>query len=611
VDYYHKAVMPVMAEWAFLWLQKAHLHGIDKGEAIRYMLEGAAAKSDTSSKIKIIDTALDKALVTLGERLPGESQTPKFLRSVSETEHQEQQKTLKDVKAKVQIGDQGVLTLIKEQAKELQTAKDISVEFRNIVNEIYSIDEQIEAHSVSRGRRQAELQSAILAIVKQVASLENPRDDSLDNSVVLWCSQAFSAAANAGAAVDDTSVVSICSQLEDAGLNIHKCCDSDEAILKARELQRDSHLRCVIIGGEERAPSCGPTCVKVHYEGNCLKCKQSCYNHNGHECYGGGRGTWAIEVKETDVRIDPVYIIRTLTDEESTYARTNKPLPNTRAAVYAAHAPVKEDQRLVYWDLGTAVTDEGKSLLSYVNSQPAWAETRQDGSVSGPQTTAQQSVKEMIAQLRQEIADLEAQKVSLGEADETQHKSLQQMAAERDAALEAAVLKRVQVLTAISKDMKEILLAGKFVEPKDETPTWIGPHSGRDSALAIAWFNVYKSKIKNDMTMLSQLYVHQRHVENELSFLRQMSLAAKVVALVTSPLHKKLLNLCHNWLSTFLPHCLAKVNRVSFGLLSPDDIKAALETDPHVPRSRLKLAVPFMGKDVPSKSSEFAHPGLL
>lgn len=104
---------------------------------------------------------------------------------------------------------------------------------------------------------------------------------------------------------------------------------------------------------------------------------------------------------------------------------------------------------------------------------------------------------------------------------------------------------------------------------------------------------------------------HCVSVSNEISFLKQMSLAAKVIAHVTSPMHKKLLNLCHNWLSTFLPHCLAKVNRVSFGLLSAEDCKAALEADPHVPRSRLKLAVPFVGKDVPSKSSEFAHPDVI
>lgn len=56
---------------------------------------------------------------------------------------------------------------------------------------------------------------------------------------------------------------------------------------------------------------------------------------------------------------------------------------------------------------------------------------------------------------------------------------------------------------------------------------------------------------------------------------------------------------------------MAKVNRVSFGLLSTEDCKAAIDLDPFVPRSRLKLAVPFIGKDVPSRSSEFAHPDII
>jgi hypothetical protein len=63
-----------------------------------------------------------------------------------------------------------------------------------------------------------------------------------------------------------------------------------------------------------------------------------------------------------------------------------------------------------------------------------------------------------------------------------------------------------------------------------------------------------------------------------------------------SLVQKKLLNLSHDWLRTFLPHCLAKVNRVSFGLLSEEDCEAALAIDPLMPPSRLKLAVPFVGK---------------
>ena len=93
-------------------------------------------------------------------------------------------------------------------------------------------------------------------------------------------------------------------------------------------------------------------------------------------------------------------------------------------------------------------------------------------------------------------------------------------------------------------------------------------------------------------------------------FLRKIVLAASVMAKV--PTHqKKLLNLSHDWLHTYLPHCMKKVNRVSFGLLNDGECKSALTVDPLLPPSRLKLGVPFVGKDVPSQSSEFAHPDII
>ena len=70
----------------------------------------------------------------------------------------------------------------------------------------------------------------------------------------------------------------------------------------------------------------------------------------------------------------------------------------------------------------------------------------------------------------------------------------------------------------------------------------------------------------------------------------------------------KLLNLTSDWLQTILPHCLTKINRVSFGLLTPADLAAS---DKNMPYTRKVLAVPFVGKDVPSRASEFAHPDVL
>jgi hypothetical protein len=67
------------------------------------------------------------------------------------------------------------------------------------------------------------------------------------------------------------------------------------------------------------------------------------------------------------------------------------------------------------------------------------------------------------------------------------------------------------------------------------------------------------------------------------------------------------LNLTHDWLASFLPHVLSKVDRVSFGLLHDVDARAL---GPQ-PTSRLLLAVPFVGKDVPSPAAEFAQPDVL
>ena len=72
----------------------------------------------------------------------------------------------------------------------------------------------------------------------------------------------------------------------------------------------------------------------------------------------------------------------------------------------------------------------------------------------------------------------------------------------------------------------------------------------------------------------------------------------------------KMLNLGREWLNSLLPFVLSKINRVNFGLLNTQDLERALSLDPRLPKSRRFLAVPFIGKDVPSRSSEFSHPDV-
>ena len=50
---------------------------------------------------------------------------------------------------------------------------------------------------------------------------------------------------------------------------------------------------------------------------------------------------------------------------------------------------------------------------------------------------------------------------------------------------------------------------------------------------------------------------------------------------------------------------------MSFGLLTPEQVQYNLEQDAKMPRSRQLVAVPFVGKDVPTRSSEFSHPDVV
>ena len=70
----------------------------------------------------------------------------------------------------------------------------------------------------------------------------------------------------------------------------------------------------------------------------------------------------------------------------------------------------------------------------------------------------------------------------------------------------------------------------------------------------------------------------------------------------------KMMTLAREWLTALLPHTLSKIDRVGYGLLQEADM---VLVDPNTTASRLLTAVPFVGKDVPSRSSEFAHPDVV
>ena len=394
---------------------------------------------------------------------------------------------------------------------------------------------------------------------------------------------------------------------------------------------QEGQLRCLLIGGDESGAICGPSCVKKH-TGKCLKCGLPFESHRGHDCPSGGRGSWlflnAGSASGAESMKNNMNLIKKLQDKESPWAQLHGALPADRIAVYVAQVALSEEDRMNYWHSDTAIFECGKQLISWVYSKESWKSEDEDDEhgthIDKNETSAEKvdNDKLKLTNLKTDLEKLEQRKLTAGDSYDSSRKSLHAKASEKHAQLSGFVQSSLSELAAAETELAKLLGTQMSADPTAANSVVAvavggkqrsGPESGRDSSYALAWLEVYRDdpSIASPTTILNELQKHHASIISELNFLRRMELAAKVVSHVTSPHQKKLLNLSHNWLRTFLPHCLAKVNRVSFGLLSKEDCKAALEADPMVPRSRLKLAVPFVGKDVPSRASEFAHPDII
>jgi hypothetical protein len=128
---------PILAEWSYLWLQKQHLHGIDRTEAVRYMLEGAAARSDNTTKINLIDIAITKARVSLGDLPPVPIPTLGYQKSMSEEQRarsDSEMSLLKRQAAEAIHADIDAERLVDAQIVHLERAKEVAHEHSKLVH---------------------------------------------------------------------------------------------------------------------------------------------------------------------------------------------------------------------------------------------------------------------------------------------------------------------------------------------------------------------------------------------------------------------------------------------------------------------------------------------
>jgi len=155
--------------------------------------------------------------------------------------------------------------------------------------------------------------------------------------------------------------------------------------------------------------------------------------------------------------------------------------------------------------------------------------------------------------------------------------------------------------------MREVLNNGANDGSVQRRPHWV---------LVSAKF--YTNKLLPLFVDLSLLYCDKSGIDSTQSWVRLYLDAEKVSTkseearafLNSSEQDRGRLNMIRVWLHLVLPHILQKVDRVSFGLMNEQDCQRALKSDPRMPRSRLHLAIPFVGKDAPSTASEFAHPDV-
>jgi len=325
--FYARRMKPILAEWAYLWLQKQHLHGIDREEAVRYMLTGAAARSEGKAKESLLEKALQDS------------------------------------------------TVVPESKTHLELALSNARETRELTDALYEAEEQLEHYLQVSAQSIAEIDAEIANVSRAIKEAEYPRDDSLDNNVVVWYSQAFapshSAHASASKLASLRALATLCSELESNGYTVKRCDVSEEAAARVRELQANGHLRCVIIGGGEGVVGCAPECEDSH-SGICLVCGQGWGSHSGHTCPDGRRGSWPENENEGQDTQDE-QAAENVTFAESLFSTVGHvPLPNSRLALFGGHATLAESLRLSYWRLGVYVADDEQRLQTWCEQFQEW-----------------------------------------------------------------------------------------------------------------------------------------------------------------------------------------------------------------------------------------------
>ena len=627
-QFYYNVMKPILADWAFLWLQKNHLHGVERSDAVKYIVDGAAAKS---LSLRVLN-ALKEDAQLIDDVFCSESREKFYA----------------------------------EQVEFLRSEIQRSEQRLKLIDSVYEAETKHEDSLKEQGKSIAQLQGEIAKLKQEIDEAECPPDDSMFNQVVVVVSGAFVSAAKSGGNKGGgrSEINTLCSDLEAAGFYVRQCDSMKEATARTKELHISKKLRCVIYD---------------IYDYSKNSQQKSNFGFNSNQTPGQSK---------TDITVDNVMSsLNDLTDEGSTFGLKYSPIDSCRFSALDTMSSMDYNDRSYFWQTDVKVHEKASKCIEWAYSEGDFVDFEPEETVTfsaAEMRSKRQQLEELQTKKTRFAQDCEEttekhQQTMLG-IFEALSKSLQNDVTTIDRAAESLTgfaarmaahvqpvpstgpAAPVQTVTArlrgppVTLDLSSVgswpgLLeavssaSGAFIDSDSVITLENDPGAtpGGTGATSVASWEAYVAAGGGNFTVVqprlsAEKVLHmlktsptdwplqhvarsQKHFETLASlmsstltdhreYLNKISLAAAVMAKVPVQ-QKKLLNLAHDWLHTFLPHCMKKVNRVSFGLLNDTECKNALEIDPLLPPSRLKLGVPFVGKDVPSNSSEFAHPDII
>ena len=334
MEWYHEHLKPIMAEWAYLWLQSVHLHGATRSETISYILNGASARSDSGRRLELLTSERLRLEAKLGIRTPGPTPSLTLQRSISEEKKSDRQRS--DEALRRQISD----NLSEKQATELKKELDMIIQVQaqtqtvfDLINRIYDSEAKIEEQAEQSAKSLAKIDEKIATLKSKIDAIENPHDDSLDNTVVIWVSKHFldeDTCRKYRLKPDDAErkmVNTNIGRLEAKGLIVRRVESSDEALDMARSTLKQGRLRCVVTDCKRSKVDSGLTLVKDLVSG----------------IPDTGNSKVLLKVPTERICVFDVVDVRS-----------------------------KEARRLKFWKRGIQVMNDSDQLISFVNSIPFW-----------------------------------------------------------------------------------------------------------------------------------------------------------------------------------------------------------------------------------------------